>query len=77
MKDIRELREKLSAYGKVIECSENINNTFSVNITSDFNNGAISTFKCIEIINDFVGDKYPIVQSCNVDAGNFKYILKA
>jgi hypothetical protein len=70
-----DLKEKLSAFGKVVECGGN-DTTFTVHITTGFSNGAVNSFGCIKVINAAVGDKYPMVKSCEIDSGKFKYVLK-
>lgn len=70
-----ELKETLAEYGKIVECGGD-DTTFTVHITTGFNNGAKNSFDCIEIINNAVGDKYPMMKSCDIDTGHFKYVLK-
>ena len=72
---MNELKEKLAEYGKVVECSGN-DETFTVTITLGFDNGAVNAFDCIGIVNDAVGETYPMMKSCNIDKGKFHYVLK-
>lgn len=71
---MKELKENLSQFGNVTECSGN-DETFTVTINGYDNNG-LKTFDCIKVINDSVADKYPMTKSCVIDTNKFHYVLK-
>jgi len=73
--NISTLKHLLSAYGKVEICNE-FESTFHVKITDGFKTNARNTFKCMELILKYVGEKYPNIKRNIFDEDFYELILK-
>ena len=65
----------LGEFGKVVQC-EQVGELFHVHITDGFSMNFLNTNRCLKLVIDAVGDRFPKIEKMRTDRDLFHLILK-